>query len=610
LGILVLIGFGISMLSMDRWIERGLEKAGETLVGARVEIDNLDIRPLSLSVEWDRLQVTDPNHTMSNAIESGRAAFRLNPAALLRKKVIIQEMALEDLQWGTPRETDGALPKKKSASLDGEPDLIQKVQDRLDREIKDLPVIGWEPGAWKGKIRVDSLLAAAELRTPVRLDSVQEAARDLAGRWAGFYRNFKPDRELTAITDEVKAVNLSELNNLTSLLETYEKLNSVKQRFNALSDTVSVRIGLARADVNNFESYREQIPLWIEEDYQRVLQKARLPRFSRERVAMALFGPMVVRRVQQSLDVLRIGRKVLGRAAPPKPRRPRLKGRTVHYPDRNRWPSFLIENLHVSTISRGGTGVRGEVQGVTTQPGVYGKPMTASLSGTREDGRGLTLEALLDHTTPVSRDSFRVALTRVPLRQVTMSPGSGYTFLLRECLAGFQGTGRITENAFRFQANIRLDALTWDFDAMESDDVLARTLRQVLESARSLRVETGIHTAGEKTLFSLESNVDEEITRTLTRMAGETLAETRQAVRRGIVSGISGKQQTLDALWLEKKEEIMGPLTSVSGRMGSVQQELESKLQEVTTELVRKQGEGDLQDKAKDLLDRILKPKK
>ena len=85
-GIIIVLIFGIgtlfiSILFLDRWIESGLEKTGEAITGARVEIDNLNFRLSDLSLQWDRLQVTDPKNTMQNWIETGPVAFdmHINP---------------------------------------------------------------------------------------------------------------------------------------------------------------------------------------------------------------------------------------------------------------------------------------------------------------------------------------------------------------------------------------------------------------------------------------------------------------------------------------------------------------------------------------------------
>ena len=44
----------------DRWIESGLEYAGEQVTGARVEIDNLSLSVSPLGLTMARLQVRQP----------------------------------------------------------------------------------------------------------------------------------------------------------------------------------------------------------------------------------------------------------------------------------------------------------------------------------------------------------------------------------------------------------------------------------------------------------------------------------------------------------------------------------------------------------------------
>ena len=59
-GILLLIAlFGLfiilSFIFTDIWLESELEGLGNSIVGARVEIDNLDLSFTDLSISWDRL---------------------------------------------------------------------------------------------------------------------------------------------------------------------------------------------------------------------------------------------------------------------------------------------------------------------------------------------------------------------------------------------------------------------------------------------------------------------------------------------------------------------------------------------------------------------------
>ena len=53
----------------DVWLERVIEDYGSRAVGAKVEIDGLDVDILSLDFKLKRLQVTHPDHTMKNMFE-------------------------------------------------------------------------------------------------------------------------------------------------------------------------------------------------------------------------------------------------------------------------------------------------------------------------------------------------------------------------------------------------------------------------------------------------------------------------------------------------------------------------------------------------------------
>jgi len=69
-GIIVFV-FVLSLFLTDQWLENRLEDAGSSLVGAKVEIDGLDIEILDMYMGLNHLQITDPKHTMKNIVETG-----------------------------------------------------------------------------------------------------------------------------------------------------------------------------------------------------------------------------------------------------------------------------------------------------------------------------------------------------------------------------------------------------------------------------------------------------------------------------------------------------------------------------------------------------------
>ncbi|MCJ7812631.1 hypothetical protein MUP95_04835, partial [bacterium] len=184
----LLVFFGIdciiSILFMDRWIEKGIEKTGEAIVGAKVEMDGFHFNLFKLSVEWDRFQITDPKNTMRNMIEIGRTVFNMKSAALMKKRFIIEEITVVDVRSGTERAYDGALPEKKKQVKDSDkPDMLDKIKDQLQSEVDRLPVMQFSSSDLTQKLNVDSLIQMADLKLIGRVDSLKGDLNQTSDKW-------------------------------------------------------------------------------------------------------------------------------------------------------------------------------------------------------------------------------------------------------------------------------------------------------------------------------------------------------------------------------------------------------------------------------------------
>ena len=107
--VVILLLVGITYLISDDLIETGMERSGESIIGARVEIDNLKFSLAALAISFDRLQVTNPSDTWRNVFETGKMSFNMEWAPLAAGKVIINDISVADIRLGTKRETDGKL---------------------------------------------------------------------------------------------------------------------------------------------------------------------------------------------------------------------------------------------------------------------------------------------------------------------------------------------------------------------------------------------------------------------------------------------------------------------------------------------------------------------
>ena len=144
---------------VDRMVKAGIEKAGTRAVGARVELASADFSLFPLGLDLEKLQVTNPDAPMTNIVDVGHISLLLEAEHLLRKKIIVREMGLENVQFNTPRKVSGAI--KEGAPTPPESDSTSKFSLDLPNlgaaDVKDI----------LKKEKLETLEAAEKFKTDV-----------------------------------------------------------------------------------------------------------------------------------------------------------------------------------------------------------------------------------------------------------------------------------------------------------------------------------------------------------------------------------------------------------------------------------------------------------
>ncbi|MCH7616157.1 MAG: AsmA family protein [Nitrospinae bacterium] len=112
LGIFVVLVAAIGLLWLlvvDGLVKAKIEEEGTAAVGAKVELDAADLTLFPTGLTLTRLQVTNPDEPMTNLVEIARLTMNLDGLQLLGRKVIIDEMQVDGVQFGTARATSGAI---------------------------------------------------------------------------------------------------------------------------------------------------------------------------------------------------------------------------------------------------------------------------------------------------------------------------------------------------------------------------------------------------------------------------------------------------------------------------------------------------------------------
>jgi uncharacterized protein (TIGR03545 family) len=606
--------FLITAVFMDGWLERGIEKAGEAALGAKVEIDGFDLKLSDLSVRWTRLQAADPGRPMRNILETGRNAFRMNPAALFRGKIVIEEMALEDVRSGTARATDGSLPKKPSSSRKDRSDFLDGIKEKIRVDVASMPVLNFNPLVFRKKLNIDSLVAMADLKTPRRIDSLRMEGKAAVASWESFQSRFKPDEDLRRIKADFEGVEPRKIRTVQEGLELVEKARLARKNLAAISDTFNTAQKSIRADIRRFSEVPGLAKNWVEEDYRSVARMARLPDLSFRSIAKMLAGGTISDQADRVLTGYQTVRKYLPRKGKPeKESRPRFKGQDIHFESMHAYPSFLIRKIRLSGRVEPGSGrndlaLAGEINNVTAQPWIIGKPLTVDLSGSSEDGRSVSLQAVLDHVTEAASDSVHVRFGNVSLNNVSISNAAWLPSKVRTGRADFDLTLRFKENDFLGGLDMRAGGVVLDLPDSAASGFLNGLIRGVL--GRMDRVNLGVQAEQRREAFRFDvrSNIDAIVSAELKSVGSKALAETVEKIRARLDGIRAQKLAEFEAAVGSKQPAMAEALNQYEKWIGDDRSMLDGKIDALLKEIEkRKKGEENkLKDRAKEALDGVL----
>jgi uncharacterized protein (TIGR03545 family) len=100
------------------------EEASTELLGTQVDVAKLDLFPRDAAVDLRGLQIANPFVLSRNLIEADEIRLKLNPTALAEKKIVIENLSLQGMRFGTEREKP-ARPVKGSGFA---PQVYQSVE--------------------------------------------------------------------------------------------------------------------------------------------------------------------------------------------------------------------------------------------------------------------------------------------------------------------------------------------------------------------------------------------------------------------------------------------------------------------------------------------------
>jgi len=514
------------------FVRRSSEEYATEALGAEVDIGGLRITESHSRVTLTGLQIADPYDRTRNLFEAGRIVLDLDPVPLLEKKLVIDQMELTGLRFMVPRRQ----PAREIRSVG----IAQRVRAQLGdwHHQFDVPLLSLTP--------VDTIKAL--VLDPSKLGTVQAAnaltqqgdsvRKALEGAIGALHPGPVLDsaRALAArlgATDPTKLGVPGSAKAAADVKHALDQVGKLKQQVAGLKQSAQGGIQLLGQGVKDLDAARQK-------DYQFARGLLQLPSISAPDISYLLFGPATVSVFEQALYYTNLGRSYLPPGLDPLrkpgPSRLRMAGTTVAFPKLKAWPTFLLRQGKIG-FSFGGdsssAAFGATVQGLTSEPAIYGRPTMFSARGALQGALPLSVDlgGALDHVTATPRDSVRAAVGGVPLPAFTL-PGLPYRLTPGRGDASFSLVldGDRLRGSWGLRSNQLTVALT-DSARGKAQTQIQALVGRVLGGVQELELDARLGGTISQPSLQISSNVGDALAGGLRAVLGQEVAKAEARVR-------------------------------------------------------------------------------
>lgn len=582
-----------------------IEKSGETMAGAKVEVDGVDIKPLSLHITWDKYQFTDKNKTMENLFETGKCEFALEFKPLLAGKVLIDKMTLKDLKFGTARATDGELPpNKKRKPTKFEKDLKNKVitlaKEKLESEKQEIPVFNSK--ILKTKIDVDSVIAAVDLQTPGEAEKLKQHYETRYDYWNDKLDNNNYEADINKIKNDLKKIDVDKLKTLDDFQRNLTLVQSVYSKSNEVYTNVTTDKKELEKDLKKLKQLKDDVPNWIKSDYKKALSFAQLPDINVENVALMLFGDKVTTGLMMILDNIQKSRDLAASA----------KSEPVKDEKMPELPKLWIRLIELNLETKDGIALAGNITDITDNQDRTAKPMVFKFNGTKANLGDLQLDVEIDYRNNKAKENIEVTLDNMPVSNMEFANFDLLPSKLKKGNSKLEATINMDESEFKSEIVFVVEDVEFDYSSQtKMNKDLVRVSREITEAIDVINVNARVKQTNKGFSMHLDSNLDELIAAKLKQIISGEIQDAKDEIERRVHAEVDGYKKELTDIVASKESELRSKIAVYETEINKRKAEVEEKKQEVKDKIEKekKKLEQQAQDKlgegVDDLLDKL-----
>jgi len=571
LGLFLILIVALWLLFADRLGRMALEKGGTAALGAKVQVDRFHIALTQGQVIIGGMTVASPFDSLKNLFQADELVADIAILPLLERKVVIDQLKASGLRFSTARTSSGIVPSKGPSATS---QIMANTRSWAAQPALQVPVLQLAAG----KLSIDSL-DPRNLRTVHDAQALVTRADSSRQAWVAAEQGLDVKgtadsaRAFAARLQKASATDFALINDAR---RTLDQVKQTRDRLTALQRNVTQGTKALQQDVAGLEDARQR-------DYAFARSLVKLPPIDATSLGWVLFGPAAVEKFQRAIHYTQLARHYMPAGMlpheDPAPKRVRMAGTNVRFPQEHALPRFLLREAQLSFfLGAQPQAYAGTLRGLTSDPALYGRPTTLDATAT-----GIQAGALFDHVHPLSRDTAggvvqHVALPdlRLPSLGIRLSPGSGQTGGGTVAF-GFSLVG----DSLRGRWSVSTAQAEWVRDSGGGPSGQAASLVwQVVSGIHQLDLTAELSGTLTAPRLNVHSNLDRAVAERVQALVGDQVKAADARVRAQVDAAVN--EQVAKA-----KSQVAGLAADAASRLGAQQGQLDQAQKAIEDQLAR-----------------------
>ena len=367
----IIILFCVWYLLIDRTIANNIEKVGEYVVGAEVEVGKADFTIFPLGITIDNLLIANPKSPMYNMLDIENIRFHLDGKHLFDRKVIIKDMVVEGIKFNTIREKSGKIEGAK-------PLTVKHTYDEFILPLLDLS-------------KLKTFIEQENLQSIDGLNAVKDDILRIDNEWRASLRMMPNMEDMRNYQKRSNIIITDISNNRTKGLITHAKsIKILKEELGRDIENIKINKRAMLIDIDSLTTKKNRALGYIDTDIAKLRKKYTIDKQGLKNFSKYIFKDDIIKQFDDGLWRYNkyekyfnyVYKQLKSDAYGTEPIL--FKGIDVHFPENDPQPSFYIELAKLS-YTKSASNIVWEMNNFTTQQNITGLPTTIKFDGQNLD---------------------------------------------------------------------------------------------------------------------------------------------------------------------------------------------------------------------------------